>query len=134
MDAGAKHIRFTGEETWCEVTMGEEGKKKQEGCNKEQQDIQNIKYPKIPTGHSHLGNKSRRRRRKSGFWRWLRGIRRQRNTPKDGNKEGLVECVGALAELTLDGVMEEESAEAAHHSTDDGNLDKWTAWRTPPQK
>nr|ADM23860.1 env polyprotein [Small ruminant lentivirus] len=37
MDAGAKHIRFTGEETWCEVTMGEEGKKKQEGCNKEQQ-------------------------------------------------------------------------------------------------
>nr|ALP75962.1 rev protein [Caprine arthritis encephalitis virus] len=94
-------------------------------------DIQNSKYPNIPTGHSHHGKKSRRRRRKSGFWRWLRGIRRQQNRPKGDSTESLEPCLGALAELTLEGAVEEEPAKAAHPSSDNGNLDKWTAWRTP---
>nr|P33460.1 RecName: Full=Protein Rev; AltName: Full=Rev-C [Caprine arthritis encephalitis virus strain Cork]AAB31026.1 Rev-C {alternatively spliced} [caprine arthritis encephalitis virus CAEV, Peptide, 133 aa] [Caprine arthritis encephalitis virus] len=131
MDAGARYMRLTGKENWVEVTMDGEKERKREGFTAGQQDIQNSKYPDIPTGHSHHGNKSRRRRRKSGFWRWLRGIRQQRNKRKSDSTESLEPCLGALAELTLEGAMEKGPAEAARPSADDGNLDKWMAWRTP---
>nr|CAA45474.1 unnamed protein product [Caprine arthritis encephalitis virus] len=131
MDAGARHIRFTGEKNWMEVTMEEEEKGKRKGCIERQQDIQDLKYPNLPAGHSRHGNKSRRRRRQSGFWRWLRGIRRQRDKPKGDSEEGLGSCVGALAELTLEEAMAEEPADAASPTADDGHLDKWTAWRLP---
>ncbi|ACN82426.1 rev protein [Caprine arthritis encephalitis virus Ov496] len=130
MDMGAKHMQRTGEGNWVEVKMEEQEREEEPLLHTRQQGIQDTKYPKIPKSYSDNGNKSRRgRRKRAGFWKWLRGIRNQQRAAKSNNQESMEQCVGALGNLTLGRAMEKEPSEAFNPPPNNGNMDKWTTWR-----